>query len=323
MDNYNRVYAPIIITTCNRYELFKACIESLKKNALAVETELFIGLDYPPSDQYEDGYHKVEDYLNKGIDGFKNINIIKRNYNFGALRNELDLIDLVSQKYDRWIFTEDDNIFSVDFLDYMNYYLELYKDNDKIFSVGAYTHPKEEKFFAGKENYIFAKPSCNAYGYGVWSDKWSEFANTISRGWFEDNVRKTYSLKMPRRIKYRFVGAFVEDRWEIADTTIGFYLWFSKKYQTLPRNTKVKNNGYDGSGVHAPDCKDRNEGVFKENERDFEAETADNRFCVVSKEYYSKLHCPPLSIKYEIIYYTIHLIGFNKARTLLKRLKMF
>lgn len=43
--------APILIPTLNRYEHLKRCVESLAKNKLAKESELVIGLDYPPFQQ--------------------------------------------------------------------------------------------------------------------------------------------------------------------------------------------------------------------------------------------------------------------------------
>ena len=60
-------YAPIIIPTLNRIEHLTRCIESLRKNRLADKTDLYIALDYPPSQKYEEGYEKVKAYLENGI----------------------------------------------------------------------------------------------------------------------------------------------------------------------------------------------------------------------------------------------------------------
>ena len=61
------IYAPILITTLNRYECLRRCIESLQKNSWADKTELFISVDYPPTDKYVDGYNKIKKYLNKNF----------------------------------------------------------------------------------------------------------------------------------------------------------------------------------------------------------------------------------------------------------------
>ena len=59
----NRICAPIIIPTLNRHEHLKKCIESLQKNKLAKQTELFISVDFPPNEKYKVGYEKVVEYL--------------------------------------------------------------------------------------------------------------------------------------------------------------------------------------------------------------------------------------------------------------------
>lgn len=314
MDDENRVYAPIAIITCNRYEHFRACIESLQKNTLAVKTEIFIGLDYPPSCEYEAGYHKIEDYLSRGIDGFKKVNVLKREYNFGVEQNLFNLLDLIMQKYDRWIFTEDDNVFAMDFLDYINYYLELYKDDTKVNSICGHTLPQEELYLQGKEGYIFARHGYSAWGVANWRDKWQESINAISKEWMEDMVKRSNSYTMPRRMRYKFVGCFLTDDWGFRDTTLSFYLWFCRKYQIFPRNTKVKNNGFDGTGVHAIADEKRNEGVFEEGVEYFAAKKADSMYRVVEDDYNSMFAPHDFSVRLEIIYFVMRLLGFKGAR---------
>ena len=62
---------PILITTLCRYEHLMRCIESLRNNSYARDTELYIGLDYPAKEEHWSGYRKVDAYLHGGIEGFK------------------------------------------------------------------------------------------------------------------------------------------------------------------------------------------------------------------------------------------------------------
>ena len=57
------VYAPIYIPTLCRSEHFQKCIESLKTNTWARYTDVYIALDYPPSEKYRAGYEKICSYL--------------------------------------------------------------------------------------------------------------------------------------------------------------------------------------------------------------------------------------------------------------------
>ena len=97
------IYAPIIIPTLNRYNHLKDCIESLKKNAWAHYTTVYISLDYPPNKKYEDGYKKIKNYLESGIEGFSDVVVIEQKKNLGPIENPLFLENYVLQKYDRYI----------------------------------------------------------------------------------------------------------------------------------------------------------------------------------------------------------------------------
>lgn len=124
-------FYPVIIPTLNRYTHLRRCVESLARNTHASETELIIGLDYPPSEKYVEGYRQVKAYL-PTITGFKKVTIFERPENWGAVKNYTHLINYVFNTYDAFIATEDDNEFSPCFLDYMNLMLQRYKDDHRI-----------------------------------------------------------------------------------------------------------------------------------------------------------------------------------------------
>ena len=48
--------APVIIGTLNRFEHFHDCLESLEKCTMADETDVYVALDYPPSEKYVEGW---------------------------------------------------------------------------------------------------------------------------------------------------------------------------------------------------------------------------------------------------------------------------
>ena len=126
------VYAPIIIVTLNRYEHLKRCIESLQKNGWAKYTELYISVDYPADESHWEGYGKVREYLENGIEGFKKVFIYYQSVNLGGAENFMFLKRIIFQSYDRWIETEDDNEFSPCFIEFMDKGLELFKDDPDI-----------------------------------------------------------------------------------------------------------------------------------------------------------------------------------------------
>ena len=50
---------PVYIPTLNRYEHFRNCVESLARCTHADKIELVVGLDYPPSEKYVEGWKKI------------------------------------------------------------------------------------------------------------------------------------------------------------------------------------------------------------------------------------------------------------------------
>lgn len=80
---------------------------------------LVIGLDFPPSEHYQDFFKKKE--CLHTIQSFKEIIILEAERNLGVVANCNRLYDYVQkQGYDSYIFTEDDNEFAPIFLEYIN-----------------------------------------------------------------------------------------------------------------------------------------------------------------------------------------------------------
>ena len=57
------IYAPVVIPTLCRSTHFKRTVESLKRNGWAKYTDVYIGLDYPPAEKYEQGWKEICEYL--------------------------------------------------------------------------------------------------------------------------------------------------------------------------------------------------------------------------------------------------------------------
>ena len=135
-------FAPILVVTLNRYDHFKRCINSLKKCTNAFQTDLFIALDYPSKEEHFEGYKKILSFLNKPINEFKSVKIYKRDVNFGVYYNfsvaQRDILEI----YDSLIISEDDNEFSLNFIDYMNTCLTKFVYLQGIFSLGVWNLEK-------------------------------------------------------------------------------------------------------------------------------------------------------------------------------------
>ena len=254
-------YAPIIIPTLNRIEHLTRCIESLRKNRLADKTDLYIALDYPPSQKYEEGYEKVKAYLENGISGFASVNIVYREKNYGPLDNGLKLQKELWERYDRSIYTEDDNVFAPCFLEYMNEALEKYKDNKDILAVYSYGPRVKNKPQNGKDVYITNYFS--AYGCGQWRDKEKQLSKELNYSYIENLSCDKQKLRRMRHIHPETICYLAsillrkepiyrteDGRVQLIDTVKITYAVAENKYLLCSPKRMVVNRGYDGSGAH-------------------------------------------------------------------------
>ncbi len=247
------VYAPVIIPTLCRYDHFKRCIESLSRCTGAEYTELFIGLDYPLKKEHEDGYTQISDFISS-ISGFKDVKIFKRDKNFGVKQNVLDLKQQVAKEYDRFIYSEDDTEFAPNFLEYMNEGLTRYKDNPDVLFICGCTMP----YFVDYEGYLkgyqfnsFPAKDYNAWGTGMWFSKMP-----YGCGLSKDIVLHSFKLSY-KAFKFGYSQAIdrmifqLEKTTQLNDVCRRLYCAFNEKYGIFPRVSKVRNWGFDGSGLNS------------------------------------------------------------------------
>jgi len=243
-------YYPILIPTLNRYHHFKECVESLSRCKHADKTELIIGLDYPPSEVYEEGFRQIKSYI-PIIEGFGKVTVFEHTANLGPGGNMRFLIDYCKKFYGAFIVTEDDNVFSPSFLDYMNQALDLFWDNERIITVSGYND--EAAYNQGKFTCYLSKDNC-AWGIGHWFHKEEQLKTILGNFDFFKHV--VYSRNEARKIltTYPVLYSMLNDmvleelRWgDVMRTTVNIV---KETFQLKPAISLVRNCGYDGSGVN-------------------------------------------------------------------------
>jgi len=258
-------YAPVVIPTLNRFEHFIRCFESLERCTGAENTEVYVALDYPPSEKYKGGWEQISAYLSQKEESnhFKSLHVIRRDHNYGVGRkggNAEVLIEDVMRKYDRYIFTEDDNEFSPCFLQYMNKALTKFYDDDDIFLVCGYniglTLPS-----GYDSNYIITRKYGSPWGMGEWTHKRRRYEQYYSIEKLKDVLRNDalyHKLKKNAPDRLMTLISQIKKRELFGDGIKGIYSCLEDKYCLVPTVSMVRNWGVDGSGVHA---KDKNAAV--------------------------------------------------------------
>lgn len=280
------IYAPIVIPTLCRYEHFRNCLESLSKCTGAEKTDVFVGLDYPAKESHWNGYNKINDYLLDCKLNFKSLVVVKRdrNYGFGPNGNLKSLQRDVLINYDRVIITEDDNVFSPNFLEYINKGLDLFQDDKSVFAINGYRHDYPIK----SENNTFFRQNVDfsAWGYGVWRDRWNDLPK-------QDFFRNNFSLKSFFSIKQKaganrafdYAEYFFKPYFTWQDSPLSIYVFLNKMDIIMPsKKSLVRNMGWDASGEHCIANKDLCDKHLKQEM----SENNDFEFIGTGYEYYEE-----------------------------------
>ena len=251
-------FAPVLIPTLNRYEHLKKCLESLSRCTWADQTEVYVALDYPPSEKYVEGWKKNKEFLeNCGDMGFKKLHVIQRKENYGTFKpgdkgNGRMLNWWIRKTYDRYITTEDDNVFSPNFLEYMNKGFDLFENDQSVLSLCAFRW-----FFPIKSEgntFFRSNVSCTPWGMGYWTKKMKAIPK-LDYKWFRKRLTVSNLIKVYRNSGPAFVNLFLElsnsdkSHYSVIDQHMSLYMALEEKSQIIPMISMVKNIGLDGSGV--------------------------------------------------------------------------
>lgn len=169
LKNYPIPLAPIVVFAFIRKETLEQTINTLKKNYLAKDSDLFIYIDGPRNENDIPLVMQVEQYCSS-IEGFKSISIRKNEKNKGLDPSVIDGVTEVINKYGKAIILEDDIITTSNFLNYMNQCLLIFENDKRIMSISGWgidiVLPTDYQYDA----YLFGRSS--SWGWATWKNRW-------------------------------------------------------------------------------------------------------------------------------------------------------
>jgi len=238
--------APIVLFVYNRSWHTQETVETLKKNELASESELFIYSDAPKTKQNKAQVKEVRDYIHS-IVGFKKVTIIERDKNWGLADSIIDGVTTIVNQYGKIIVMEDDLVTSPFFLKYMNDALSYYQNIDTVFHISAYVYPIHDE---GLEDTFFVKPT-TCWGWATWEESWGYYKKD------SDLYLQNFSKKMVKDFNlngaYKYFDQIKLNQTNDLNTWAIF--WYASAYvnnglSLHPKRSFVKNIGHDGEGVN-------------------------------------------------------------------------
>ena len=247
-SNYflNKSLAPIVLFVYNRPWHTIITINSLKKNYLSANSNLYIYSDHPKNASENNKVKKVRSII-KSINGFNKIEIICRNRNYGLANSIINGVTEIVNRYGKIIVLEDDMVTSPYFLDFMNEGLDKYSTNNEIASIHGYSYPISRIL---PETYFLRGADC--WGWATWKRNWdkfnkngSELLHQLRKNKMIDKFDINGSVGYTKMLKKQIVG--LNDSWAIRWHASMF---LKNKLTLYPGRSLVKNIGLDASGEH-------------------------------------------------------------------------
>jgi hypothetical protein len=244
--------APVVLFVYNRVDHTSRVLETLGKNELAKDTELYVFSDAAKSDKGLDKVNAVREYINQKEwqKNFKTVTIVQAEKNKGLAKSVIGGVSEIIEKYGKVIVVEDDLILSPYFLNYMNGALDYYKEDSKIWAISGYSFPMRSL-----KNYphdVFYSYRGSSWGWATWDDRWkkvdwevSDYAALMSSQERQKQFNRGGS-DLVNMLRLQMEGKI--DSWAVR------WVYAQSKldtYTVYPKHSYLGNGGCDGSGTHS------------------------------------------------------------------------
>jgi len=241
-----RNLAPIAVFAYDRPDHLRRCIEALKQNALAADSDLFVFSDAAGDPARAPRVGQVRDDI-RTIGGFKTVTVIEQPVNLGLATSVISGVTRLTRDFGKVIVVEDDLVVSPFFLQFMNDGLDVYADDDRVAAVQGYMFPVGQ---ALPETFFLRDPGC--WGWATWKRAWdlfeidgrklrSEIKRRGLRKSFDYDGQYDYSGMLGDQIAGRNSSWAV--RWYAS-------VFLGDRLTLHPGRSLVRNIGQDGSGTH-------------------------------------------------------------------------
>jgi hypothetical protein len=193
--------------------------------------------------------------------------------------------------HEQFIYMEDDTEFSENYLEFMLKALDYFRDDPDVISVSGYSYPVKIKA-ENNCNIITQNAIFNMWGAGFWKDKYEIFRKEIEDDLclirdFSYNIRH-FKFSQYRRADYiNYVAGVDPDAKDVrklchmfanaTDIALSVYMQVNGKYQAMPRISKVRNNGFDGTGLYCRATKPVKFGRITSETYDYSKQPIDRR----------------------------------------------
>ena len=281
--------APVILFAYNRADHLYKTLSALSDNTLAKETEVFVFVDGPKTEQGRSATQQVIECVEKfNVGFFLQLHMIVAEKNKGLASSVIDGVTKIINEYGKAVVLEDDSVSSRHYLSFMNQALDFYEQQKDVWSIGGFTIP-----MCLPEDYrkdIIATQRVSSCAWATWKDRWELI------DWSNKPYKKfRFSFKTRRNF-----NAWGNDRASMYDDQMNgrinswairfdYAMFVNNGMNIIPRESLIENIGIDGSGTHSQASAQARFQVAlsKKNSWDFQIVEKDER---IRKEFCKPFH---------------------------------
>ncbi len=238
--------APILLFVFNRPDHVRRTVEALQRNTLAAESILYIYSDAARTPEQKDAVSEVRRYIYT-INGFKEINIIEREENWGLAKSIIDGVTTRVKEYGRVIVLEDDLITAPYFLQFMNDALEAYKDEERVGHIQGCDFTQDPSL---PDTFLIRWTG--SWGWATWDRAWKYF-NPDGKALLKqiEDRKLTYTFDFNGKYGYtRMLRRQIEGKNNSWAIRWNASLFLNDILSLNVGKSLVQNEGFDGSGTN-------------------------------------------------------------------------
>ncbi len=242
--------APIVLFVYNRPAHTEKTLTALAANVLADQSQLYIFCDGPKKGANTNTIKAIEKtrQIVKSKNWCGEVTIVERENNYGLQKSVIEGVTDIINKHGKIIVLEDDLVTSRFFLQFMNDALNVYANEQKVLSVGAFN------FFATDDDVedTFFIPIPDCWGWATWKDRWDLF---------EPNGQLLLNKLREQNLidKFNLGGAYDFESMLIAQVKGNISSWairwqavsyLENKLSLYPKYSVTKNIGFCNNATH-------------------------------------------------------------------------
>ena len=241
-----RAHAPIALFLYHRPQHTARCLASLAANPEFLDSPLYLFCDGPKGASDAQAVDEVR-RIARALQHPRKV-VFESSTNRGLAASVIAGVTQVVEQHGRVVVVEDDLLLAPTFLAFMNHSLHHYANDARVMQVSGHMYPIDP---GSLDDAVFL-PMASSWGWATWARAWSRFdpgMQDFQTLQAQPGLRRQFDVDGA----YPYFSILKRQRAGKADS------WFIRWYLSLfmaggmtlyPRHSLVRNEGFDGTGVH-------------------------------------------------------------------------